>query len=128
MVINFRLIAKVGLLLVIIGLFMPVACDKNGFEIADYMMNHDRTLDGLLMYLVIVSAAIGVIVGIFLLMRKKINSTVDWFAIIVCIASGVIVYVRQFDEGPDLQTGAYMILAGWIIAMASQVISKINRE
>ena len=128
MKLSFRLIAKIGLLLVIIGFFMPIACDLNGFQIAEKMMNNDKgVLGGLLMYLMIASAGAGVIVGVFLLMKKKMNPTIDWVTIVICIAAGLIVYFRNI-EGAELQPGAYMIAAGWIVALTSQVISKVNKE
>ena len=128
MKLSFRTIAKFGLLLVIIGFTMPIACDQNGFQIADYMTDNDMTLEGVLLYLLFISAVIGVIIGVLLLMNKKINSTVDWLVIVVCIASGLYVYLTQFKDGPDLQNGAYMILAGWIVALVFQVISNIKKE
>jgi hypothetical protein len=140
MKINFRLIAKIGLLLVVMGFFMPIACDKNGFEIANSMMKSDsNTLYGLLMYVMFASAAAGVIIGIFLLMRRKLNSTIDWLVVILCIVSGVIVYVNRFGGKSlgdlfngkslgDMQTGAYLIFAGWIVSAVAQVISTINKE
>jgi hypothetical protein len=128
MKLSFRIIAKIGFLLVIIGFFMPIACDQNGFEIADYMMKDDKTFDGLLLYLLFASAIVGIILGVLLLMKKKFNPSIDWLVIIVCIASGVIAYIRLLQDGPDLQSGAYMILTGWIIALAIQVISKVQKE
>jgi hypothetical protein len=140
MKINFRLIAKIGLLLVVIGFFMPIACNDTGFEIANSMMKKDSsTVYGLLMYLMFASAVAGVIVGVFLLMRRKINSNVDWIAIAVCVVSGVIVYVNRFGGKSlgdlfngkslgDMQTGAYLIFAGWIVAAVAQIISTVNKE
>jgi hypothetical protein len=107
---------------------MPIACDQNGFEIADYMMKGDKTFDGLLLYLLFASAIAGVILGVLLLMKNKLNPNIDWIVIIVCIASGVIAYVRLLQDGPDLQSGAFMILTGWIIALAFQVISQVKKE
>jgi len=128
---NFRLIGKIGLILVIIGFFMPIACDQNGFKIAEYMVKNDKAnivIDGILLYLVFVSAAIGIIIGVLLLANRGTSSTVDWITIIVSIASGVIVYVKHLKGGPDLQNGAYVILAGWIVAFVCQLISTMRRE
>jgi len=52
----------------------------------------------------------------------------DWLVIIVCIASGLIVYFRLLKKGPDLQSGAYLILIGWIIALGGQILSKVKNE
>jgi hypothetical protein len=127
MKLNFRLIGKIGLLLIIFGFFMPVACDQNGFQIANYCMDEGETFYGLLMYLLFISALIGVIIGVLLLMKKDVKPQIDWAIIIVCIASGLIVYFK-FLEDLELQYGAYFILVGWIIALLLQIISKIKKE
>jgi hypothetical protein len=136
MKLNFRLIAKVGLLLALIGFFMPVACDKTGLEIAQGMVKHDKSLiQGLLLYLMALSAVAGVFIGIILLQKNnKVKVSVDWFVIIVCVASGLIVCFVQLDQLDrfksqlEPQSGAIMILIGWIIAVGCQFLSKINRE
>lgn len=120
MKLNFRIIAKLGLLMVVIGFFMPVSCNMNGFEVADFMMQNDMAGNGLLMYLLILSAFTGVLVGILLIAGKKVRGGIDWAAIIACIASGLI--VNFSGDWPELQSGAYMILTGWIIALGAQII------
>ncbi|MDR0313837.1 MAG: hypothetical protein LBI14_09595 [Treponema sp.] len=128
MKLSFRVLAKFALLLVVIGFCMPIACDQNGFELADFMMQSDKTFEGLLFYLLFISAVAGVIIGVLLLMKIKLNPIIDWIAIGVCIASGLIIYFRLFNNGPDLQSGAFMILIGWIAALALQVFSKVKKE
>ena len=127
MKLNFRTIGKAGFLLVFFGFFMPVACNQNGFEIAKHLTNANETFSGLLMYLLFISAAAGLAIGVFLLMRKKINPNLDWLVICACIISGLIVYFRHLD-GIELQQGAYMILIGWITALAAQIASKVKGE
>ena len=119
----FRIIAKIGLLFVVFGFFMPIACDQNGFQLADYMMKGNKIFEGLLIYLLLISAVTGVIIGGLLLMKKNVTKSVDWLVIIVCIASGLIVYLTMLNDGPKLQHGAYVILTGWIIAFVAQIIS-----
>jgi hypothetical protein len=128
MKISFRIIAKFSLLLVIFGFFMPIACDMNGFQIAEYMTNNNKTFEGLLLYLVFATAVAGVAVGVLLLLGKSINVNVDWIIIIVCIASGLIVYFTQLKDGPDLQNGAFVIVAGWIVVLVTQILSKVKGE
>ena len=127
---QFRLIGKIGLLLVVIGFFMPIACDMNGFEIADSPMNRDNTFPGIAMYLLFASAAAGVCIGIMLLLtNKKLNPTNDWIVTLVCIASGLFVFFSiSENRRPDLDTGAYFIIAGWIVAVVGQLLAKVNRE
>jgi hypothetical protein len=125
---SFRIIGKIGLVLVVIGFFMPIACDQSGFKIAEYMVKNDNVIDGILLYLVFVSAAIGIFIGVLLLANRGVSSTADWITVIVSIASGIFVYVKHLKGGPDLQNGAYVILAGWIVAFVFQLISTMRRE
>jgi nitrate reductase gamma subunit len=136
MKLNYRLIAKIGLLLVLIGFFMPVACKQTAFEVAQNAVKHDNSmLKGLLLYLMALSAAAGVLVGVLLLLKiGKVKVNVDWIIIIVCIASGLIALFIQLDQlgrfkkHLEPQAGAFMILIGWIIAVCGQFMSKAKRE
>jgi hypothetical protein len=136
MKLNYRLIAKIGLLLVLIGFFMPVACRQTGFEIAQNAVKNDNSvLKGLLLYLMALSAATGVLIGVLLLLKiGKIKANIDWIIIIVCIASGLIALFIQLDQLGRFknqlkpQYGAFMILIGWIIAAGGQFLSKAKRE
>jgi len=125
---SLRFIAKIGLLLVVIGFFMPVACNQNGFEIAKFLVKNNNALEGILLYVMLISAIIGVLIGVSLLMNKGFAGNIDWLVIIVCIVSGLIVYFRLLKKGPDLQSGAYLILIGWIIALGGQILSAIKKE
>lgn len=125
--VSFRLIAKIGLLLVVIGFFMPVACDGNGFKIADFLVKNDKALEGILMYILFISALAGVVLGALSLTGKSFGASIDWSIIIVCIVSGLIPYFSLFKD-VKLQNGAYVILAGWIIALVAQILSTMKRE
>ena len=124
---DFRIIGKLGLLLVIIGFLMPVACDMNGFQLANYMLEEGEVFDGLLFYLLFLSAVAGVVIGVLLLIKKNINPISDWVDIGVCIISGLILYFKLLEE-LELQNGAYVILTGWIVALVLQIISKVKKE
>jgi len=128
MKLSFRIIGKIGLLLVIFGFFMPVACELNGFQVANFMTKNSAVMSGLLLYLLILAAVAGVVIGVLLLMKKDVNPIVDWIVIIVCIASGLIVYFTQLKNEVKLQYGAYVILVGWIVALVAQIISTRNGE
>jgi len=128
--VSFRTFGKIGFLLVVIGFFMPIACNQNGFEIAKAMNQMDETLSMILLYALFAAAIAGVLVGVVLLLKSKIKVSVDWLCLLVSIGSGLYLYFNKFNS-PDiskLQTGAYIILIGWIIALAAQIISHINRE
>lgn len=126
MKISFSLIAKIGLLLVVIGFFMPVACNQTGPEIAKTLMNLDKNFEGILMYVMLISAIIGVVLGCLAFTGKGFGGNVDWIIIIVCVLSGLIVYIGA--DNVKLQTGGYFILTGWIIAVAAKVLSTLKRE
>ncbi|MCL2763628.1 MAG: hypothetical protein FWD36_10605, partial [Treponema sp.] len=90
----------------------------------------DNTFPGIAMYLLFASAAAGVCIGIMLLLtNKKLNPTNDWIVTLVCIASGLFVFFSiSENRRPDLDTGAYFIIAGWIVAVVGQLLAKVNRE
>jgi hypothetical protein len=118
---NLRTVGKIGFLLVVIGFLMPVACDQNGFELANTFIE-SQVIIGILMYLIFISAISGVILGVLLLQNKEVSKGLDWFCLLACIVSGLIVYFIQFEGGPELQSGAYIILTGWIIAFLSLIV------
>ena len=141
MKISFRFIAKIGLLLVVLGFFMPIA-RQNGFELAQSWIKSDKTisavgLSGLVgsdntisavfLYIVFCAAAAGCIIGVLLLLKRKIKIHFDWICVLASIGSGLIVYFAEFG-GQNLQTGAYLILAGWIIALIAQFLSLRKKE
>ena len=119
---KFRTIAKLGFLLVVIGFFMPIACNMNGFEIAGRAGNPTS----LLMYGLFVSAILGVLIGGALFMNKKVPVMYDWIVLAACILCGLIPYLdnREFNY----QTGAYLIVAGWVLALALQLFSRSKKE
>jgi len=121
MKLSLRSIGKVGFLLVVIGFLMPIACDQNGFEIADYMMKNDEFIAGILLYLLFISAIVGCSIGILLLQKRNINFSLEWIVLITCITSGLIVYFMNLKD-IKLQNGAYFILTGWIVVFISQLI------
>ena len=128
--VSLRTFGKIGFLLVVIGFFMPIACDSNGFEIAKALNKGDETLSAILLYVLFAAAVVGVLVGILLLLKNKVKVYIDWICLLACIGSGLALYLPRLDDRlkPDLQVGAYIILVGWIIALAAQVFSKLNKE
>jgi len=125
---SLRTIGKFGLLLVVIGFFMPIACDLNGFQLADHLMKNNQTFNGLLFYLLFASAIAGVVIGVLLLKGSSINPMIDWIVIAVCIASSLFLYFKLLKDFQNLQNGAYLILTGLIVALALQIISFIKKE
>jgi hypothetical protein len=128
--VSLRTFGKIGFLLVVIGFFMPIACDSNGFEIAKALNKGDETLSAILLYVLFAAAVVGVLVGILLLLKNKVKVYIDWICLLACIGSGLALYLPRLDDRlkPDLQVGAYIILVGWIIALAAQIFSLANKE
>ena len=121
---NLSVVRAAGFLLVVIGFFMPIfgRLGGSGFAIAGRL---NFLFMGLLMYAVIVSAVIGLVVGILSMLsrRTKISPTVGWVALIVCIASGLVVFFSRYS-GASLYTGGILILIGWIVALVGQFVSR----
>jgi hypothetical protein len=124
---NLGILGKIGLLLVVIGFFMPIACDDNGFEIAKSLMKFDKTkFKAILMYVMFFSAAVGVVLGVLAFLGKGLDGRIDWLAIILCILSGIIIVVstdinwkKVFN---NMDIGGYFIFIGWILAVAGQLL------
>jgi membrane associated rhomboid family serine protease len=130
MKISFRFIAKIGLLLVVVGFFMPIACNNNGFELAQSMNKLDKTVSMIFLYVVFCAAVLGCIIGLLLIVRRKIKAHYDWICVLASIGGGLVVYFSELDRirVKDLQTGAFVILAGWIIALLAQFLSLRKKE
>jgi len=128
--VSFRIFGKIGLLLVVIGFFMPIACKQNGLELAKSLNKLDETFLAILLYVVLAGAVAGVFVAVLLLLKNKIKVQVDWICLLASIGSGLILVLTRLDnlKRIDLQTGAYFILVGWIIALAAQIIAHVNKE
>jgi len=125
MKLNFRILAKAGFLLVFIGFFMPMSCNLNGFQIAQAMSG----FSSLLMWLMFLAAAAGVVVGILLLMNKDtLPAIAEWVILGVCVGSGLIVYFSTLGKGTTYQIGSFVVLIGWIVAVAGHLIAKKNGE
>ena len=136
--VSFRTFGKIGFLLVVIGFFLPISSvgigklqlsGNNGFDLAKALNRGDDTLLAILVYVVFAAAIAGVLVGALLFLKNKIKVYVDWVCLLACIGSGLIVYLPKLDDNiTKLQTGGYIILIGWVIALAAQIISRVNKE
>jgi len=129
MKLNFRIIGKFMFLLVIIGFFMPIACDQNGFQLARTLKDADSTVDAIFLYLLFFSAVAGFLIGLLLLMKNGVKPVFDWLFLLVCIGSGLFVYFNSLRSNEiDLQQGAYIILVGWIVVFIFQIVSTTKKE
>ena len=122
----FRILGKLGYIFVVIGFCMPIACDQNGFQLSNFLMENDKAFFGLLMVLMLILAVVGAIIGVLLLVNKAVNPVIDWITAIACIVIGLIVYFGCLaDDAIKLQSGAFVILLGWIIALGGQIVSAV---
>ena len=124
-----RILSKVGLILVVIGFCMPVACNMNGFQIAEFGMNFASGFDSnnpsginplsLALYGIFAFSCLGGILLLSLVMKRAISMGWDWFAVTGTAVSTIVVIYRfnlgHFDWGM-LQSGAYFILIGLIMS------------
>ena len=127
MKLNFRRIGCFCLLLVIIGFFCPIACDTNGFQIA----NRDGQNPALkaALYVLFIAAIAGIIVGIMLMANKKVPIIIDWFITLTCMGCGLIPFFRNIKEwGRYYQSGAYFILIGIILSFIFLLIASVMNE
>jgi len=126
---NFRVIGKFLLLLVIIGFFMPMACDLNAFQLIDNGML--KTEGVVAIYAAFVLAIVGIIIGVLLLLKKRLPVLADW--IVTVLVAGVVIVMFcyiGYGEGYHeyFQSGTYVALAGSILVLIAQIISAVKKE
>jgi hypothetical protein len=127
---KFRILSKIGLLLVFIGFFMPVSCNLNGFQLAKSL----ETLGGpnivsISLYLIFIGSCIGLFLLLLLLMKIKYNITYDWaLTILIVVAFVYFVFVNVKDKNDPFlhylfrfQSGAYIIFSGIMISIISLI-------
>jgi len=145
---NFRLIGKIGLLLVVFGFFMPIACNMNGFELAERMLSdnsHSNNQGGIFLYTLFMSALAGTVIGVLLLKRKNVPSIADWIVLLICTGSGIAAFAIFFGTDSydltlqgsrlqirlapgwyaELQSGFYIMLIGLIVALVAQILDDV---
>ena len=126
---SFRVIGKFFFLLVVIGFFMPMACDMNGFQLAanDMLL----PIGVFAVYAGFILAIVGLLVGLLLALKKQVPVIVDWLITLSCFACvfGLFFYAGVIQEYIDyFQSGAYMILIGSSITLIAQIISASRKE
>jgi hypothetical protein len=133
-----RAFGKIGLLLTVVGFFMPVFFQMNGFQYAKTMMNSGNVLAAVFLYILFISAIAGCVVGVLLSLADKRNRSgfsgrcrvkmyFDWISLLVCIGSGILVFFNfSVNNDFELQTGAYIIVTGWGVTLISQLVLKIR--
>jgi hypothetical protein len=118
---SIRTIGKFGFLLAAIGFFMPVACDRNAFQLIEYV---EAPAPALIIGLFILEI-VGILIGVLLIMKKKVPVAVDWLIIIGSIIAGIVLLRKN---NLKLQYGAYVIITGLSLVILLQIISLIKEE
>lgn len=121
-----QIVAKIGLLLVVIGFFLPISCDQNGFGISDSLSSSgtffsaDKTASFLL-YIMFASALLGAL----LLPMNKHFIILDWSLFAVSIGSGLITVslISKYSEFSSPQIGAYLIGLGYLVSAISLTLA-----
>jgi len=118
---NMRIVSKCGFLLAVMGFFMPVACDKNAFQLIEYV---DKT-SGTLIIILFILAIIGCIIGVLLLMKKDVSIAVDWVIVLASIGIGIGLLSKN---ELDLQYGAYVMITGFSVASVFVLIASFMSD
>lgn len=124
--------SKISLLLVVIGFFMPVSCNCNGFQLVRGAYRFRWFAYALLMALVFVAATTSICITLCRKDKSNAESLVaDWLLLIASISGGLFSIGRANREYFELQIGAWFIIIGWILSLiflicASTVKGKIS--
>lgn len=113
-------ISKLALLLVVMGFFMPVSCNQNGFEAADLLADwYGYYHLKIVVLMIFIAAVLSILVSIVLIKKQEKEPLVlDWSLLAVSVGCGIVTVYSLYEDdfSPELQYGAYFIIAGWIIS------------
>jgi uncharacterized Zn finger protein (UPF0148 family) len=116
-----RMLSKAGLILVILGFFMPVACNLNGLQLAKYASSMRQFSGGpsllsLGLYGILLFSCLGAVLLVILTGKTLLSMNWDWLAVIGTIASAFIVFVQMGGGGMGglgaFQFGVYIMFIG----------------
>jgi hypothetical protein len=116
-----RIISKIGLLFVVIGFFLPMSCNLNGFQIAKTFETFGGpNILSISLYSIFIFSCIGLMLLAALLMKRKFSIGYDWADLIIIIAAFSVFMYGQLQSSDDpllalfsrLQSGAYIIFIG----------------
>ena len=119
--------SKISLLLVCLGFFMPVSCDMNGVDLARMFNQMQSPGFAILIWLVLITAIISII---FTLTHtkdlEKESVIVDWILLGGSISGDLFSLGRMSREYFNLQVGAYVIIAVWILSLIFLIIASCS--
>jgi hypothetical protein len=142
-----RIISKLGLLFVIIGFFMPISCNLNGFQIAKALETFGGpNLMSISLYCIFTFSCLGLVLLLVLVLKKPVKIEYDWYDLIGVTMPFIYFIYTQIKNQNDLtfgflfglQSGAYIIFIGLILSFvfllkalkidANEVIHKNSYE
>lgn len=126
------ILSKIFLLLVCFGFFMPVSCDLNGADLAKMFNKMDSVGYAILIWIVFISALISIIITVFFKDKTdKEPIILDWILLLGSISSGSISTGKILNmnrEYFNLQFGAYIIVAGWILSFIFLIVASLSKN
>lgn len=120
--------SKISLLLVCLGFFMPVSCDMNGVDLARMFNQMQSPGYAILIWLVLITAIISIIFTLTHTKDLEKESVIvdDWILLGGSISGGLFSLGRMSREYFNLQVGAYVIIAGWILSLIFLIIASCS--
>lgn len=122
--------SKISLLLVCLGFFMPVSCDMNGVDLARMFNQMQSPGYAILIWLVLITAIISIIFTLTHTKDLEKESVIvdDWILLGGSISGGLFSLGRMSREYFNLQAGAYVIIAGWILSLVFLIIACCSKR
>jgi drug/metabolite transporter (DMT)-like permease len=105
---------------------MPIACDANGFQLANSSMVSTEL--GLALYGLFFAALVGFIIGILLVMKVNVPVVIDWIILLVCMCCSLIPFFMNIKYFDSYQAGVFVIITGCVVVLITQIASVIKRE
>jgi len=123
---NFRVISKIGLLLVAIGFFMPIVSVLSGFSLADLLINLGQTLRGVLLYILFAFALAGTVIGVLLVSKINVPPFIDCLVTLICVSGSWYFAATLRGEGVPFQAGISVMLVGSTLALFTQLLWSLS--
>ncbi len=121
--------SKISLLLVCFGFFMPVSCDLNGVDLARMFNQMQSPGYAILIWLVLIAAVLSILFTLFHIKELDNESViVDWILLGGSVSGGLFSLGKMSREYFNLQAGAYVIIAGWILSLVFLIIASCSHK
>lgn len=108
---------------------MPVSCDMNGADLARMFNQMQSPGYAILIWLVLIAAILSIIYTLYHARKLKSESViVDWILLGGSVSGGLFSLGRMSREYFNLQAGAYVIIAGWILSLVFLIIACCSKR